>query len=228
MAIRETNHAGVFTDGSWLYTRNLTPGVSVYGEGLFREGGVEYRRWDANRSKPAAYLKRGGLVWPFGASTTLLYLGAGSGTTASHLSDICANGSIVAIEISPRSFRDLVSLAERRRNLLPLLGDAARPSTYRQHVGSVDILYQDVAQRDQEGIFLENIEFLRQGGFGFLMVKARSTDVAAKPPEVYARMQRELSDHGLEILDVRTLDPFETDHAAMVVRRRNPHGQSRS
>ncbi len=223
MALRKTDCAGVFTDGSWLYTRNLVPGVSVYGEALFREGGMEYRRWDANRSKLAAYLKRGGRIWPFGATTSLLYLGAGSGTTASHLSDLCLSGSIVAIEISPRSFRDLVATAERRPNLLPLLGDASQPSTYRQHVGSVDVLYQDVAQRDQEGIFLQNVPFLRPGGTGFLMVKARSADVAAKPADVYARMQRELSGHGLAVVDVRTLDPFETDHAALVVRTRKAH-----
>ncbi|HLE54933.1 MAG TPA: fibrillarin-like rRNA/tRNA 2'-O-methyltransferase [Thermoplasmata archaeon] len=222
MALRKTARAGVYTDGSWLYTRNLTPGVSVYGEGLVRERDAEYRRWDANRSKLAAYLKRQGPVWPFEASTSVLYLGAGSGTTVSHLSDLCSSGSIVAIEISPRSFRDLVAVAERRPNLLPLLGDASRPSTYRQHVGSVDVLYQDVAQRDQEGIFLGNLEFLRPGGTGFLIVKSRSTDVAAKPSDVYARAERELAGHGLQILDVRTLDPFETDHAAVVARKRSP------
>ena len=124
MALRKTDHAGVFTDGSWLYTRNLLPGVSVYVEGLSREGDAEYRRWDANRSKLAAYLKRGGRIWPFEATTSLLYLGAGSGTTVSHLSDICSRGSIMAIEVSPRSFRDLVTVAERRTNLLPILGVA--------------------------------------------------------------------------------------------------------
>lgn len=226
MALRKTDYAGVFTDGSWLYTRNLVPGVSVYGEGLHREGDAEYRRWDANRSKLAAYLKRGGKTWPFEAVTSVLYLGAGSGTTVSHLSDICPRGSIVAIEISPRSFRDLVTVAEKRTNLLPLLGDAAQPSTYRQHAGRVDVLYQDVAQRDQEGIFLQNTDFLRPGGTGFLMVKSRSTDVAAKPSEIYARAERGLSDRGLQILDVRTLDPFETDHAAVVARKRNAPDRS--
>lgn len=101
MAIRETHHAGVYTDGDWLYTRNLVPGRTVYGEGLTTQGGVEYRKWDAARSKLAAYLKLGGRVWPFHASSSVLYLGAGSGTTVSHLSDICARGSVAAIEISP-------------------------------------------------------------------------------------------------------------------------------
>ncbi len=218
MRLRETGQEGVYTDGSWLYTRNLVPGVSIYGERLVQVQGAEYRRWDANRSKLAAYLKRGGRVWPFGPASSVLYLGAGSGTTASHLSDICASGSIVAVEISPRVFRDLVGVAEPRPNLLPILGDAAQPSGYSSRVDAVDVLYQDVAQRDQEGIFLRNAGFLRPGGVGFLMIKSRSADVAAEPPAVYARIERALVDGGLEPVDRRTLDPFEADHAALVVR----------
>ncbi len=220
MAIRPTSHAGVFTVGAWLLTRNLAQGTTVYGETLVWEGGAEYRRWDANRSKLAAYLKKGGRQWPFGERTRVLYLGAGSGTTASHLSDICARGTIVAVEISPRVFRDLVTVSERRANLLPVLGDAANPSTYRSHVGLADVLYQDVAQRDQEGIFLENVPFLRSGGTGILMVKTRSVDVAAKPADVYDRIRASLERAGLRVLDVRSLDPFEADHAAIVVEKR--------
>ncbi len=220
MPVRPTAQAGVFTDGAWLLTRNLVPGVTVYGEGTTREGGTEYRRWDAERSKLAAYLKRGGRVWPFSPMTTVLYLGAGSGTTASHVSDLCPQGSIVAVEISPRVFRDLVRIAEARKNLLPLLGDAARPETYASHVGSIDVLYQDVAQRNQVEIFIRNVPFMRSGGTGYLMIKARSVDVAARPNDVYATAAAELRRSGLELLDERPLDPFQEDHSALVVRKR--------
>ncbi len=219
VSIRPTGHAGVYTDGVWLFTRNLVPGKAVYGEGLLTEDGVEYRKWDATRSKLAAYLKKGGRVWPFGATSSVLYLGAGSGTTVSHVSDVCPQGSIVAIEISPRVFRDLVSVAEARPNLIPLLTDAARPELYRGHVGSMDVLYQDVAQRDQVSIFLRNMEFLHRGGTGILMLKARSVDVAARPEDVYDRARQALGQGGLEILDARPLDPLQGDHAALVVRR---------
>ncbi len=220
VAIRVTEAAGVFTDGVWLYTRNLVPGKAVYGEALVREEGIEYRKWDAARSKLAAYLKRGGRIWPFRDTCSVLYLGAGSGTTVSHISDLCPSGSIVAIEISPRSFRDLVGVAEARPNLIPILADATQPQSYRSHVDQVDVVYQDVAQRDQEDIFLRNLAFLRPGGTGFLMVKARSVDVAARPSEVYVRARETLVKGGTEVLDLRELDPFETDHAALVVRKR--------
>ncbi len=219
VALRPAAYTGVFTDGSWLYTRNLVPGKSVYGEGRSQEGGTEYRRWDAARSKLAAYLKRGGRVWLFETGSLVLYLGAGSGTTVSHVSDLCPGGSIVAVEISPRAFRDLVRVAEARRNLIPILGDARRPADYRNHVGAVDILYQDVAQRDQTEIFLRNLESLRSGGVGYLMIKARSVDVAADPSDVYADAAGALRSAGLEIIDERPLDPFQKDHGAIVVRK---------
>src|SRR5213593_115138 len=101
MPVRSTEWEGVYADGPWLLTRNLVPGAVVYGEGLVREKGREFRRWDANRSKLAAYLKRGVRVWPFRFRSSVLYLGAGSGTTASHVSDVCADGTVAAVEISP-------------------------------------------------------------------------------------------------------------------------------
>lgn len=220
MAIRRTEWEGVYTDGSWLYTRNLVPGKAVYGEGLADQDSVEYRKWDATRSKLAAYLKRGGRAWPFSERSSVLYLGAGSGTTVSHLSDICRSGHLLAVEISPRVFRDLVSIAEARPNLTPVLGDAGRPESYRSHAAAVDVVYQDVAQRDQEAIFLRNLDLLTPGGTGYLMLKSRSVDVAARPSGVYEETRRSLLGHGFEVLDLRGLEPFQKDHAAIVVRKR--------
>ena len=219
MAIRPTEWEGVFTDGPWFLTRNLVPGVSVYGESLPREGDVEYRRWDANRSKLAAYLRCAGRVWPFREDSSVLYLGAGSGTTASHISDICSRGTITAVEIASRSFRDLLRLAETRPNLVPVLGDATKPESYGRRLRPVEILYQDVAQRDQEGIFRKNVEWLRPGGIGFLIVKARSEDVAAAPMGIYKAAEKSLSETGLTILDLRLLSPYQDDHAALVVQK---------
>lgn len=219
MVVRPTDRKGVFTDGAWLYTRNLVPGRSVYGEALRMEGRVEYRRWDAERSKLAAYLKRGGRAWPFHPKASVLYLGAASGTTVSHVSDLCSEGTIVAVEISPRSFRDLVTLAEVRKNVVPILGDASRPESYAARVDSVDILYQDIAQRDQVGIFLRNLGFVRPGGTGFLMLKARSVDVAARPVDVYETVRVTLSRASIIVEETRVLDPYESDHAVFVARK---------
>ena len=219
MPVRSTEWEGVYADGPWLLTRNLVPGAVVYGEGLVRGSDGEFRRWDANRSKLAAYLKRGGRVWPFRLRSSVLYLGAGSGTTASHVSDICADGIVTAVEISPRSFRDLLALAEKRPNLVPILGDAAKPEPYAGRLGSVDVVYQDVAQRDQEAIFLRNFEIVRSGGTGFLMMKARSADVSASPAKIFESTKRTLAEAGTEVIDFRNLEPFQADHGVLVVRK---------
>src|SRR5256712_6243995 len=219
MPVRSTEWEGVYADGPWLLTRNLVPGAVVYGEGLVRGRDGEFRRWDANRSKLAAYLKRGGRVWPFRLRSSVLYLGAGSGTTASHVSDICAEGIVTAIEISPRSFRDLLVLSEKRPNLVPILGDASKPESYGGRVGSVDVLYQDVAQRDQDGIFLRNLDLVRSGGIGFLMEKARSADITASPPAGFDSRHPTTAQNGTTGIDLRILEPFQADHGAVVVQK---------
>jgi len=217
--IQPTEWSGVYSDGSWLYTRNLVPGASVYGETLHVQDGIEYRRWDAERSKLAAYLKKGGRIWPFHRTSSVLYLGAASGTTASHVSDIVAEGAITAVEIAPRPFRDLVNVAAHRSNLIPILADAAHPEQYASQVGRVSILYQDIAQRAQTAIFLRNVDFLESGGTGILMLKARSADVAAPPSILYGEGTTALAGAGMKIMEVRALDPFALDHAAIVARR---------
>jgi len=220
MAIRPADVAHVYTDGRELYTKNLVPGVAVYGEPLVREGGVEYRLWDPHRSKLAAYLQLGGTGFPFSSSSRVLYLGAASATTVSHLSDICEAGSIYAVEFSRRVFDKLLQVATRRPNLLPILADAAKPEAYRNVVGgSVDAVYQDLAQPEQTAIFLRNFEFLRPGGLGFLAIKARSVDVSARPSEVFEATRRALEHSGCRELDVRSLHRFQKDHAMVVVER---------
>src|SRR2546428_279580 len=122
MPVRSTEWEGVYADGPWLLTRNLVPGAVVYGEGLVREKGREFRRWDANRSKLAAYLKRGGRVWPFRFRSSVLYLGAGSGTTASHVSDVCAPPPTV-FDSTKRTLPDAGIEVIDFRNLKPFQAD---------------------------------------------------------------------------------------------------------
>lgn len=76
-----------------LATRNLVVGESVYGEkrvSVDDETGtsVEYRIWNPFRSKLAAAMMGGLDHVHITPGTKLLYLGAASGTTVSHCSDI--------------------------------------------------------------------------------------------------------------------------------------------
>ncbi|HKZ49090.1 MAG TPA: fibrillarin-like rRNA/tRNA 2'-O-methyltransferase [Thermoplasmata archaeon] len=214
----------LYTDGRDVFTRSLTPGRSVYGERRVGDGTVEYRAWYPQRSKLAALVQKGCRHWPFRGRTRILYLGAASGTTASHLSDIATEGVVHCVEISPRAFQKLLAVAELRENMNPILADAVKPETYARQVGEVDVLYQDVSQRDQLGIFLKNARLLAPGGMGFLMVKSRSIDVAANPKRVFQGVVDALKGTGLQVLDVFRLEPYEKDHAAVIVRRTAGHG----
>ena len=54
----------------------------------------------------------------------MLYLGAASGTTVSHVSDIVGpNDLVFAVEFSHRSGRDLVNVAKTRINIVPIIAD---------------------------------------------------------------------------------------------------------
>ena len=91
-----------------IATVNLLKGVTLYGEKLVTRNGNEYRTWDPFRSKlAAAYIK--GLNFEFTDVDKVLYLGASTGTTVSHLSDIVGrSGRIFAVESSTRVARELI------------------------------------------------------------------------------------------------------------------------
>lgn len=208
--------SGVYTDGRTLYTINLVPGQSVYGERLVPHLDVQYRAWNPKRSKLAAYILKGCETFPFRPDSTVLYLGAATGTTASHLSDIVTEGSIYCVEISPTPFRKLVALCETRHNMVPILEDAHTPETYENLVEKADIIYQDIAQKHQVDILLRNVKLLKEDGTVFLMVKARSIDVTQTPQDVYRSVIASLNNAGLKVMDSQELVPFEKDHMAIV------------
>ncbi|MCY0868029.1 MAG: fibrillarin-like rRNA/tRNA 2'-O-methyltransferase [Desulfurococcus sp.] len=212
-------------DGSVrLATRNLVPGHRVYGERLFRVGNVEYREWNLYRSKLAGALANGLAEQPIREGHRILYLGIASGTTASHISDIVGSkGRIYGVEFAPRVMRELVLVADVRKNIYPILSDARKPYEYRHIVETVDGLYADIAQPDQASIVADNAElFLKDQGYLLLAVKARSIDVTKEPSEVYRREIDTLKQRGFEIIDVVHLEPYDKDHAMVyAVYRRN-------
>jgi len=216
--VEPTGVAGVFREGRDLYTVNADRGARVYGETLRVVGGVEYRQWDPFRSKLAAFLLRGPASDTFGSVGGVLYLGGGHGTTVSHLSDMLPSAAIFVVEKSPTAFAPLLALSRRRTNLLPLLADAQLPERYRADVGEVDFLYQDVAQRNQAGIFVENARAcLAHGGRGLLMLKVRSVTQRGSAASVVAQARAELARAGLSVRSEVVLAPFSREHVAFSV-----------
>ncbi|MBU0979530.1 MAG: fibrillarin-like rRNA/tRNA 2'-O-methyltransferase [Nanoarchaeota archaeon] len=217
--MKQKKFDGIFENGNRLYTKNLVRG-SVYGERLFKEGKHEYREWDPKRSKLSAAIMKGASQIGLREHHVVLYLGASTGTTPSHISDIVGNrGFVFALDFAPRMVRKLVFLCEQRKNMAPLLANASEPDTYQDRITMVDYVYQDIAQRDQLRIFLLNCSrFLEKGGFAALCVKARSVDVARRPKDIFLETRKELEKH-LTIIDYRELDPFEKDHCIFICKK---------
>jgi len=208
----------VFSDRGRLYTASMSPGKRVYGERLFTLSGTEYREWDPRRSKLSAYLTVGGTSFPFRKDSKVLYLGASSGTTPSHVADICSEGKVYCVEFAQRMFRDLVATCETRPNMMPILGDATKPSEYSMFADSVDVVYQDVAQKMQAKILCDNMDAFN-AAYGMVAVKARSEDVTASPESIFKDAEKVIRERGYKVIDSQQLDPYEKAHAMIVVSR---------
>lgn len=209
---------GLFRENGEFYTLNLIPGKSVYGEELKEDDNFEYRHWDPNRSKLAALLKKD-FIPKFEPDMDILYLGAGDGTTVSHLSDILTSGKIYAVEFSSKPYRSLLSLAEKRKNIFPINADARRPQEYDDIARQVDLLYQDISQSDQPEIFIKNLRLLKEGGHGMMAIKARSIDVTKEPRDVYRDVKEKVEDPGFDVIDLIDIKPWQRDHAVLIMEK---------
>ena len=211
----------VVKDKKQLATKNLDPGKVVYGEKLIPVEGVEYRTWDPRRSKLGAMvLKKFNISLK--EDSKVLYLGAASGTTVSHVSDIVPEGAVYAVEFAPRSMRDLIGLASRRKNVHPILADAGKPDSYAHIVEPVDLIFQDVAQPNQAQIAVRNAaSYLKKDGYLLLSIKARSIDTVANPKEVFKEEIKKLEqafESKFEILNAKDLMPYHEDHMGILAK----------
>ncbi|KAG2157002.1 fibrillarin-like protein, partial [Suillus clintonianus] len=212
-----------------LVTKNLVPGESVYGEKRISiEGGVddtkvEYRVWNPFRSKLAAGVLGGMDKIFIEPGKKVLYLGAASGTSVSHVADIVGpEGVVYAVEFSPRSGRDLINMAKKRTNVIPIVEDARLPNRYRMLVSTVDVIFADVAQPDQARIVIHNAQFfLKDGGHVVISIKASCIDSTAAPSAVFVQEVQKLRENKFKPIEQITLEPYERDHA-MVAGEQSP------
>jgi fibrillarin-like pre-rRNA processing protein len=206
-----------------LATRNLILGRTVYGERLVRFKKVEYRVWDAFRSKMAAAILKGVKVVPIVAGSNVLYLGAASGTTPSHVSDIVGEaGRVYCVEFAARSIRELVNnVAAYRQNMSPFLEDARFPEKYAMFIpAKVDCIYCDIAQPEQAKVLADNADvFLKPSGWVMLAVKAQSIDVTRDPAEIFRQEAKVLKKRGFSVDEIVSLEPYDKAHAMIVAKR---------
>lgn len=240
VVVEPHRHEGIFIargKEDLLVTLNMVPGESVYGEkriAIDDEGNtkavnnlsgansssvpkIEYRVWNAFRSKLAASIVNGVNSVYIKPGAKVLYLGAASGTTVSHVSDIVGPAGVVyAVEYSERSGRDLVNMAKKRPNIIPIIEDARKPYKYRMVTSMVDVIFSDVAQPDQARIIIINAQHYLKNGGGFVFsIKANCIDSTAEPAAVFAAQIQELRQNGFKVKEQVTLEPYERDHAVV-------------
>ena len=203
-----------------LATENLVPGNQVYKEKLIKQKGTEFRLWDPFRSKLAAAIMNELEYFPFENKTKVLYLGASTGTTISHISDIVGpRGLIFGVEHASRVARDFLDrVVSFRSNIIPILQDARNPKEYFSVFGKVDIVYVDIAQPDQTKIAIENCKlFLKNKGYFYLIIKTRSIDVTKDPSKIIEEEIEKLKPK-FEVLQTIDLHPYDKDHAMVIAK----------
>jgi rRNA 2'-O-methyltransferase fibrillarin len=221
-------HEGIFIikgKEDKLATLNTDTGHSVYGEKRVSietssttgvETKLEYREWNCFRSKLAAGVYNGLDNIYMGPGSKVLYLGAANGTTVSHVSDLVGpTGTVYAVEFSERSGRDLINMAKKRPNIVPIIEDARKPHLYRMMIPNlVDCIFSDVAQPDQARIIVMNaVHYLKTGGGFVFSIKANCVDSTADSEVVFQQQLDELKEFGLKAKEQVTIEPFERNHA---------------
>ncbi len=203
-----------------IATVNLVPSFAPFGEQLIKKDNVEYRIWEPHHSKWAAAIMKSLKKFPLENGDKVLYLGAASGQSASYIADIVGKeGRVFCVEISPRVMRDLIFVAEKKKNMIPILADALQSQTY-EFIGKVDAIFQDVAMPNQVDVLRKNMKFLKKEGYALLAIKSRSTDVSAKPSKVFGKVEKELEEK-FNIIDKKRLEPFEMDHILFLLQQKD-------
>lgn len=211
-----------------LITCSFCPGKSIYSEKRISainpkshlKEKREFRVWNPYRSKLGASIVNGISNIYIKPGCEILYLGAASGTTVSHVADIVGpTGCVYAVEFASRCVRQLIRMAQTRTNVVPIFSDARKPNTYRLMVPAVDIIFSDVAQPDQTQIVMNNAKhFLKDKGEVLIAIKANCVNSLAEPEEVFNTEKEKLRKKGWQLLSQITLEPYQRHHAMITAR----------
>lgn len=219
MEVREI-FEGVYKVNGRLATENLAKGIRVYDEELIKSGEKEFRSWNPYRSKLGASILKGLRTMEIRKGSNVLYLGAATGTTCSHVSDIIGiDGTLYCVEFSERNMRQLINVCSTRENMIPIFRNARDLETYADDVGTVDILYQDLSARDQPELLLSNGGLLKKGGYAYVAIKSQSISVSKSPREVYREFFNKVSKN-FQLIESMDLAPFDRMHMFAVLKKK--------
>lgn len=211
---------GIYQIDGKLATVNFNRGRKVYNEDMQTIDDVEYRSWTPYRSKLSAAIMNGIKEVHIKKDSAVLYIGAATGTTVSHVSDIVGkDGRIYAIELSERNTRELIKLCESRKNILPILSDARDIQNYEDIVEKCDAMYQDISAKNQADILLLNSKFLKKGGYAYFAIKSQSIDISKNPKDVYKK-ELDILMKEFSLVESVGLEPYDSMHLFAVLQKK--------
>ncbi len=193
-------------------------GTAIFREKIIRDHGNVYREWEPKRSKLGAAILNGLDQVPVGEESRILYLGASTGTTVSYISDLAFKGMVFAVELSYDPFLKLLKLSESRNNIIPILEDAGNPEKFSFLVDRVDLIYQDISQRDQIGIFNENASMFKEAEWAILILKARSISARKSEKEILSENIARIKD--FRVLQKIDLKPYDLSNYLLLMKRK--------
>jgi fibrillarin-like pre-rRNA processing protein len=207
--MRELQVPNLFEERGNLYSQSRD-GKSIYGEQVTNRGGRYYRVFSPLRSKLSSSIRLG-LKPDIRKGDHMLYLGAGTGTTASHIADSLSAGTIFAVEFAPVPFIKLTSLSGIKDNLFPILSDAQKPEMFGMFIDKVDVIYQDVSQPNQIEIFAKNMGYFGVQR-GILMLKTFSLRSDFSIDKEIGKIRESFS-----IQQIKDISRFHRGHYAITV-----------
>jgi len=203
-------------EGGNYYTISTYP-RPVYGEKVKKENGFYKRYWDPKRSKLSAALKKGLRYVPFEKDSRVLYLGASTGTTVSHIVDLCPEGQVFAVEYSFESFTKLLNISGERKNLFPFLEDAMNIENISGFINSPEVIYQDISQRHQVQIFNLAAGTFKSVKKAILIIKVRAISARQNEKDIVRNSIKGIKD--FKVLDILDLKPFDKSNYLVYLER---------
>ena len=174
--------------------------------------------WNAYKSKWKSALDKG-LNVDLKGEENILYLGASTGSTISHIKDK-TKGFIFAVEKSPKMMIELMKLSMKSENIVPIFLDARNIEEIKKRLfkENIDVLFQDIPSPDQVNMLINASELVDSDCRIFLSLKIIS--VAHWTHETVLKKTEENLKKHFKIIESVSLEPFHKKHYFYVLKKK--------
>ena len=123
----------------------------------------------------------------------------------------------MAVESAYEPFVKLIKLSEGRKNIYPILEDANYFEKYSFFLSKIDLIYQDISQRNQVQIFNSNAAGCPSARSAILILKMRAISSRLSEKQILNRSLEEIE--GFRVKEVINLKPFHKAHYLIYMER---------